>query len=301
MKSKKIKEISLTGVKGVAIGISMIIPGLSGGTLAVLMNIYDKILEAITGIFKHFKESLLLLLPLVIGAVIGFVGLVFPINYGLAHFPLIIVSLFVGFIIGGLPSIYKKVQGKENWISILIGLIALGITISLCFIKTNDSIDIRNLNVGTWFYLFLSGIIASIALVAPGISGSMTLMVLGVYVHLMEVLKEILSFTNLWNNSMILLPLALGLIIGFIFMSFFMKYMLKNHETSTYFALIGFIIGSIVSIYYLTITDEQYPVKFDALNIILSIVVLILGVVSTLLLERFANKHSKDKIIEVKE
>lgn len=301
MKSKKIKEISLTGVKGVAIGISMIIPGLSGGTLAVLMNIYDKILEAITGIFKHFKESLLLLLPLVIGAVIGFVGLVFPINYGLAHFPLIIVSLFVGFIIGGLPSIYKKVQGKENWISILIGLIALGITISLCFIKTNDSIDIRNLNVGTWFYLFLSGIIASIALVAPGISGSMTLMVLGVYVHLMEVLKEILSFTNLWNNSMILLPLALGLIIGFIFMSFFMKYMLKNHETSTYFALIGFIIGSIVSIYYLTITDEQYPVKFDALNIILSIVVLILGVVSTLLLERFANKRSKDKIIEVKE
>ena len=301
MKSKKIKEISLTGVKGVAIGISMIIPGLSGGTLAVLMNIYDKILEAITGIFKHFKESLLLLLPLVIGAVIGFVGLVFPINYGLAHFPLIIVSLFVGFIIGGLPSIYKKVQGKENWISILIGLIALGITISLCFIKTNNSIDIRNLNVGTWFYLFLSGIIASIALVAPGISGSMTLMVLGVYVHLMEVLKEILSFTNLWNNSMILLPLALGLIIGFIFMSFFMKYMLKNHETSTYFALIGFIIGSIVSIYYLTITDEQYPVKFDALNIILSIVVLILGVVSTLLLERFAHKHSKDKIIEVKE
>lgn len=301
MKSKKIKEISLTGVKGVAIGISMIIPGLSGGTLAVLMNIYDKILEAITGIFKHFKESLLLLLPLVIGAVIGFVGLVFPINYGLAHFPLIIVSLFVGFIIGGLPSIYKKVQGKENWISILIGLIALGITISLCFIKTNNSIDIRNLNVGTWFYLFLSGIIASIALVAPGISGSMTLMVLGVYVHLMGVLKEILSFTNLWNNSMILLPLALGLIIGFIFMSFFMKYMLKNHETSTYFALIGFIIGSIVSIYYLTITDEQYPVKFDALNIILSIVVLILGVVSTLLLERFANKRSKDKIIEVKE
>ena len=301
MKSKRIKEVSITGVKGIAIGVSMIIPGLSGGTLAVLMNIYDKILEAITGIFKHFKESLLLLLPLVIGAVIGFVGLVFPINYGLSHFPLIIVSLFVGFIIGGLPSIYKKVQGKENWISILIGLIALGITISLCFIKTNDSIDIRNLNVGTWFYLFLSGIIASIALVAPGISGSMTLMVLGVYVHLMEVLKEILSFTNLWNNSMILLPLALGLIIGFIFMSFFMKYMLKNHETSTYFALIGFIIGSIVSIYYLTITDEQYPVKFDALNIILSIVVLILGVVSTLLLERFANKHSKDKIIEVKE
>ena len=56
MKSKRIKEVSITGVKGIAIGVSMIIPGLSGGTLAVLMNIYDKILEAITGIFKHFKE-----------------------------------------------------------------------------------------------------------------------------------------------------------------------------------------------------------------------------------------------------
>ena len=301
MKSKKLKEVSLTGFKGMAIGVSMIIPGLSGGTLAVLMNIYDKILEAITGIFKHFKESIFLLLPLLLGAVIGFVGLVFPLNYGLSHFPLIIVSLFVGFIIGGLPSLYKKVQGKENWLSIIIGLIAMGITISLCFIKNNNSIDIRNLNVGTWFYLFLSGVLASIALVAPGISGSMTLMVLGVYVHLMEVLKEILSFTNIWNNCLIILPIAIGLIIGFIFMSFFMKYMLKHHETSTYFALIGFIVGSIVSIYYLTITDEQYPVKFDALNIILSIVVLVFGCVLTLLIEHLANKPKKEEINEIKE
>ena len=111
MKLKNPKDFFLNLLKGSAIGISMIIPGFSGGTIAVLLNIYDSILEAITGIFKNFKRSILTLLPLVIGAVIGFIILVFPLEYSLAKIPLIITSLFVGFIIGGLPFLFKKVQG----------------------------------------------------------------------------------------------------------------------------------------------------------------------------------------------
>ena len=72
MKKKSFKEFLLSCFKGMAIGVSMIIPGVSGGTIAVLLKIYDKLLEAIAGIFKHFKESIITLIPLAIGAVIGF-------------------------------------------------------------------------------------------------------------------------------------------------------------------------------------------------------------------------------------
>ncbi len=290
MKSNnKLIEALKNGGKGIAIGVSMIIPGFSGGTIAVLMNIYDKILEAITGIFKHFKASLSVLVPLIIGAFVGFVGLVFPLNYGLSHIPLIIVSLFVGFIIGGIPFIYKKVQGKENPISIIIGLLAMALVIGLCFIKKDGNVNISQLNIGIWFYLMFAGFLSSIALVAPGISGSMTLMTLGVYTPIITILKEIMSFENLSHNILIIIPIALGLVIGFIVMSFLMKYLL-----STYFAILGFIIGSIVTIYYVTITDKNYPVKFDALNIILSIVVLTIGIALTYVLERYVDKHSPE-------
>lgn len=293
MDKKKLKEPLVDGCKGIAIGVSMIIPGFSGGTIAVLMNIYDKILEAITGIFRHFKSSLLVLIPLLIGAVIGFAGLVFPLQFGLSHIPLIVISLFVGFIIGGIPFIYKKVQGKENPLSIIIGILAMGLVISLCFIQNNQTLNLEQLNAGTWFYLLLAGILSSVALVAPGISGSMTLMILGVYTSLIDVLKDLMSFNNVGHNLLVLVPLAIGLIVGFVLMSILMKYLLKKHTTSTYFAILGFIIGSIVTIYYLTITDEKYPVRFDAMNISLSIVVLLVGIVATYFLENLVSRKEE--------
>lgn len=299
MKTNKIKNFLSNCVKGVAIGVSMIIPGFSGGTIAVLMNIYDKLLEAVTGIFKNFKKSILFLLPIIIGAVLGFVGLVVPLEYGLSHIPLIIVSLFVGLIIGGIPFIYKKVQGKENLVSIIVGVLAMALTISLCFIKGGISIDFSSLNVGSFLYLILAGALASIALVAPGISGSMTLMVLGVYTTIITSLKEILSFENLVHNALLLIPLAIGLVVGFFLMSMLMKYLLQKHTISTYFAILGFIIGSIVTIYYVTITDEQYPVVFDAPNIIFSVSTLIVGVVAAFLVEHIASKKAGN--IEEKE
>lgn len=301
MKTNKIKNFLSNCAKGAAIGVSMIIPGFSGGTIAVLMNIYDKLLEAVTGIFKNFKKSILFLLPIIIGAVLGFVGLVIPLEYGLSHIPLIIVSLFVGLIIGGIPFIYKKVQGKENLVSIIVGLCAMALTISLCFIKGGISIDFSSLNVGSFLYLILAGALASIALVAPGISGSMTLMVLGVYTTIITSLKEILSFENLVHNALLLIPLAIGLVVGFFLMSMLMKYLLQKHTTSTYFAILGFIIGSIVTIYYVTITDEQYPVVFDAPNIIFSVITLIIGVFAAFFVEHIAvKKAAKEKEAETR-
>ena len=301
MKPKNLKEYLMTGLKGIGIGISMIIPGVSGGTMAVLMNIYDKILEAITGIFRHFKDSLLFLLPLAVGAVVGLLGLVPFINIGLTKIPLITVSLFVGLIIGGLPHIYKEVKGKASFGNILIGLICMGLVIGLCFIPTSFEFDTSSINFGTWMYLLLAGVVSSIALGAPGISGSMTLMVMGVYGALTLKLEELMTFTNFGQNILFFIPMAIGLIIGFIFMSVLMKYLLKNHKNPTYFGILGLIIGSIVTIYYITITDEAYPVIFDALNISISVVVLLVGIIGIYLIERYVSKKQELQLKETQE
>ena len=299
MKPKNLKEYLITGLKGIGIGISMIIPGVSGGTMAVLMNIYHKILEAITGIFKHFKDSILFLLPLAIGAVVGLLGLVPFINIGLTKIPLITVSLFVGLIIGGLPHIYKEVKGKENVLNIIIGLVCMALVIALCFIPTNFEINANSIDFGTWMYLLLAGVVSSIALVAPGISGSMTLMVMGVYSALTLRLEEMIKFINFGQNLLFFVPVALGLIVGFIVMSILMKYLLKNHKNPTYFGILGLIVGSIVTIYYVTITDEAYPVVFDALNISLSIVVLLVGILGVYFIERHAAKKNLETSEEI--
>ena len=260
--------------KGIAVGIAMIIPGVSGGTLAVILKIYDDLINAVNQIFKHFKDSMKVILPVLLGAVVGFIALVFPLKWGLEHCPLIVVTLFVGFIVGSLPSLYKNVSGKESPISFIWGVIFLALMIGLCFLPSAN-VNTISLNVGTWFYLVLIGFIVSSALVAPGISGSMLLMVLGFYESILNIVSEIIKFQNLGHNILILIPLAIGIVLGFFIVSFIMGKLLKHYPVPTYFAIMGLIVGSIACIYTKTFSD--YEVVLDALQISLSILSFIIG------------------------
>ena len=108
----KFKEQITNFLKGMGIGAACIVPGVSGGTLAVMFNIFDKMIEAINGLFKHFKKSFLFLLPIILGIVFAIAALIIPINYAFDYIPFPIISMFAGFIIGSLPSLFKKIKGK---------------------------------------------------------------------------------------------------------------------------------------------------------------------------------------------
>ncbi len=99
-------------LKGVMMGVANIIPGVSGGTMAVSMGIYDKIIHAATHFISEFKKSMKLLLPIILGMAIGIVALARVLEYMFARVPLQTNLLFIGLIIGGLPAITKKVKGK---------------------------------------------------------------------------------------------------------------------------------------------------------------------------------------------
>ena len=100
-------------LKGSLVGVANIIPGVSGGTMAVSMGIYDKLITAVTHIFKDFKKSLRILLPIVIGAVLGIGILAFVIKWLFANYPVQTNLLFIGLIVGGLPVIWKKTKKQR--------------------------------------------------------------------------------------------------------------------------------------------------------------------------------------------
>ena len=295
----KFRDALIYLLKGMAIGVAMIIPGVSGGTLAVLLNIYDDMINAVNNFFKDFKNSIKTLLPIILGALVGFIALIFPISYGLEKCPLIIISLFAGLIIGGIPQLYKKVQGKENPLGVVLGLFSIALMICLCFIVTNINISFSKLTLPIILYLILGGFLSACALVVPGISGSMIMIILGLYSPILLVLSDILHFQNVFNNALILLPLISGLVIGFFSISKLMGYLLKKHETNTFFSIIGFVIGSIFTIYFVTITDGEYQIDFSFVSILISSICLIGGFLLTFLLEKKLSSR-KEKENEIR-
>ena len=191
------------------------------------------------------------------------------------------------------PSLYKNVRGKESPISFIWGIIFLCLMIGLCFLPSAN-VNTISLNVGTWFYLVLIGFIVSSALVAPGISGSMLLMVLGFYESILNIVSEIIKFQNLGHNILILIPLAIGIVLGFFVVSFVMGKLLKHYPVPTYFAIMGLIVGSIACIYTKTFSD--YEVVLDALQISLSILSFIIGgTISFLIGRKDKEKESEEE------
>ncbi len=251
-----IKEI----FKGMLIGIANIIPGVSGGTMAVSMGVYDKIILAITGIRKNFKQSIQTLLPYVIGAVIGIGAFSFIVKYALSNHPLPTGGFFIGLILGGVPVILKKVAGnKTKIIDIFLLLLFFALVIGMSLLNGNEGmatdISIRPVTI---LQLFLVGIIASATMVIPGVSGSLVLMILGFYSIIVSNIGRFLEalaafdIPVLLHGAGVFFPLAVGILLGIGVIAKLIEYLFKRVPVPTYYAILGLVFGSPVVILYET-------------------------------------------------
>jgi len=248
--------------RGFGMGIAFIIPGFSGGSVAAILGIYEKLIGAVADIFKHFKRSVLTLLPIFIGLVLGAVSLLFPLGWALDKFPLPTVSLFVGLALGGMPSITEKIDGKPKAPHLASLSVAMLSAIALCFAPTGADVDLLSLNFGGYLILFVIGIIGSSALVIPGISGSMLLLILGYYNPLIKIMTDnLLAGENVGKSILVLGSAGLGIIVGFFVISVIMKLLLEKCPKGTYFAIVGFIVGSLPTVYVSTAKDAGMTFK----------------------------------------
>ena len=252
---KNIGTYILTAVKGVCMGAADVIPGVSGGTIAFMMGIYDKLLASISsinteafrlvfkgdfkGFWKHINGSFLL--SLIIGIGISILSLAKVMTYLLAHHPIQTWAFFFGLIVASSIFILRDIKDWDLKSGLmLVAGIALGIVI--CTLSPTQTPD------ALWF-IFLCGAIAICAMILPGISGSFILLILGKYEFVMNCINELTSGINVGHNVLTLCVFAIGAIIGILSFSKFLHWLMGKWNKETLLVLAGFIIGSLVKVW----------------------------------------------------
>lgn len=244
-------------LKGALIGIAVVIPGVSGGSMAMSMGIYNQIIDFFSG-GKGAKAHGRILLPYGIGVLIGVGIFSYLIELMFASFPLQTACAFVGMILGALPMLLKKVKGKPfraTHLLLMLGTAAIIITMT-----------IKSQSMGTAFtlsptlpYALLAlglGFVSAATMTVPGLSGSMLLILLGYFEPMLQYVNGFtgalfrLDFTALLERSIVLLPFSLGVVLGIICMARLVRVLLKRYPLSTYYGIIGLVLASPFTVFY---------------------------------------------------
>jgi len=245
----------IVAVKGACMGAADVIPGVSGGTIAFIMGIYDDFVGSLAAIngeavkllfkgqfkafWKHINGSFLLSLVTGIGiSVISLAGLM---QMLLSDFPIQTWAFFFGLIVASSIFIIRGISGwrLREGLLLVLGII-LGVVI--CTLSPTQTPD------GLWF-IFLSGAIAICAMILPGISGSFILLILGKYQYIMGVISDLVSGVEFGRNLLILGVFAIGAVVGILGFSKFLHWLLARWNKETLIVLAGFIIGSLVKVW----------------------------------------------------
>jgi len=292
----KVKEFFKNFGMGALIGGAMIIPGVSGGTIAVLLNVYDKLIGAISDLRKDFKNSFFYLLPIALGAVVAALALFIPLQYAIDRAPFPTVLLFAGLMVGGMPNLIK--DGAKNGfkpLNVLSVVLPLAVVLGICFIPSLGDVNLgSDMHVGGYFLLILIGALGSCALVVPGVSGSMLLLIFGYYRPILEAIKGIIT-PDFGHCILVLFCFAVGLVIGFFSIAKLMKLFLRKFPRGTHWAIIGFVIGSIPAIfitYNHNFPEHPYS-SLSTTHIVIGVLLCVAGVIATFALTALVEAKKK--------
>lgn len=232
----------ITLLKGAWIGGTMMVPGVSGGTMAIILGIYDRLISSISSFFKDIKRNFFFLLVFVIGAGLGMILFSKPLEWILESYYQPAMFFFIGAVCGGIPLMIERAKIKKFSLSIPVYFI---IGAAAMFAITLLPTDLIRADEGMTFQsialLFIAGIITAVALVLPGISTSYMLLLLGVYD---KILSAISNF-----DILTILPLVLGVGVGIIATTRFLETLMNKFPTGTYIVILGFIFTSVVDVF----------------------------------------------------
>lgn len=228
-------------LKGLAMGAGAIAPGVSGGALAVIFGLYDKLANFIAHLSKNFKENVLYFLPVGIGGVAGILVFSRVIEYLFNFYEIEVRYAFVGLMLGTLPSVVKQAnrRGFKNKYIVLF-LISLFLTILLTYLENNAVNIIRDVQT-TPFYLIIYGAIIGFGTIIPGISASIVLMYIGAYEAVIGAISNIDIFMIFY--------LGIGFGLSILLFAKLISMLFQKAYGYTYYTILGLVIGSIFSIF----------------------------------------------------
>lgn len=222
-------------IKGIIIALGFILPGISGGVLAAILGIYERMIRFLAHPFKQLKEDILYFLPVAIGMLLGIGLFSYPIEYLLEHYQVYVLWSFAGAIIGTVPSLVKEANRESErdkvdliwfWATFIISGISL---YSLNFVVGSLS--------ATFLNFILAGALLALGILVPGLSPSNLLLILGLYSPMLTGFKTFDLFGTF-------LPIVIGAVLTFVAFSKFMDYALRVYHSRVYHFIIGIVLSS---------------------------------------------------------
>ena len=237
-KQNKVLDWILRMLKGILVGIGFITPGLSGGVLAVMFGIYEPLMRFLGNLREKFLKNLLFFIPVGIGGVIGVVAFSAVVDFAFQNYPAQFTWLFIGFIAGTFPSLFKTSgkQGRKGWHWLLLAIIAVGMVFLMRWMAT-----IRNVQLTASFSNWLlSGALIGLGVVVPGMSPSNFLIYLGLYQPMAAGIRSL--------DLGVIIPLALGGLLSVLLLARLISWLFKKFYTLMYHIILGIVVGSTIAI-----------------------------------------------------
>ena len=257
------------------------VPGVSGGTIAFLLGFYDKFITAIddliTGNMEKKKVAFVFLIKLGIGWVLGFISAVLVLTRVFESHIYAISSLFIGFIIFAIPVVIREEkeslgQNKKYLFFVLIGMAIVSAITYFNPVSGGEGMSFDNFSFGLGVYLFLAGAVAISAMVLPGISGSTLLLIMGIYLPIINGIKEILHFN--FSSFLPIFCFGCGILVGVFSVVKLIRKALEHFRAQTIYLIIGMMIGSIYAVIMgpTTLDVPQEPMTIKEFQILFFII-----------------------------
>lgn len=240
-------------IAGVVFGLANVIPGVSGGTMAVVFGVYERVIGLIANLKDRLKKEIPFVCVFGAGAVIGILGFGNVMDWVLANFPVLANAFFIGVILGSLPMLIKLTfKGEEKCWSyslknIIPCLITFAVMISMALAGDGEEAKEAaqaagggNMLINMVLYV-ISGAVAASCMIIPGISGSFVMLLMGMYGTIISAVANL--------DFMILIPFGFGAVMGLLFCAKLIRWLLAKYAMPTYSAILGFVFGSILCIF----------------------------------------------------
>jgi putative membrane protein len=249
-------------LKGLAIGVATLVPGVSGGTMAIVLGVYDDLIHAISSFFQDWKKNIVILLEVGLGGLAGLLLFSKLFLNVLDRYPVVMGFFFMGVIFGGLPVLFKKATaaGKVKLKDMIFFVIGFIVVLLLSAEPEKTTAMAADPSFTSIVFLFIAGVVLAVALILPGISGSFMLLVLG----LLDVTLNAIDTRNI----PFLVPLGLGVALGTLGTAKTIEKLMQKHPSKTYMLILGFVLGSLLPV---------FPGKPVGLSIVSSAIALIAG------------------------
>ena len=284
------KDFIVLVIKGILVGLALVVPGLSASTFAVVTGIYEPLIHSMNNVGKERGKSIKFLLPIGIGALIGVVASAGLVLFLIEAFTLPSYAVFIGLVLGSLPIIDRKaapgIKAPKNWLFLLFGFAAI---LVITFISSPDTHDASTIyyidGIGSVLIIFAAGLVSCILMAFPGISGSIILMLMGMFTTVYGAVARLPELSAL----PILGIFVVGALVGLFLAAKIMGALIEKHEASVYFMVMGLVLGAVVTLVHMGVWDAfayAYGAGEIMMNVLWLVVFVVVGFVATRLLSK---------------